>query len=395
MKTQTLCRELPCESRIAERPRYFPRQLITPDDLTLEQDYFRNRLRRHNRLLHGWGVVCGALVCAAPDPSATGAFLPWTVIVQRGYVLGPYGDEIVLDCERTVDLRTRGVTGITGEPCVEPPDPWCSDVFTPPTGRDTLYIAVRYKESMSRPVRVQPVGCGCEETQCEYSRWRDGYEIGVLTDCPEMHENPPSRDDIAKGPNPTCPDCPSSPWVGLAKVEFDPEGKITRIDNCSCRRLVVSFGHFWWQCTSQKLKIQAPAAPHPIEQGKSGTISFRAEGAVFPPGVKANLGRGVKVTVLKPSATAPSAELELSADVSSTADIGLHMLTVEFPDGSMATLPEAIKVNRPSTAPSPRPGGAVPRPKTPDIEPGGAAPQPKPPGVRPPIARPKKPGGGG
>ncbi|PYV22134.1 MAG: hypothetical protein DMG27_18945 [Acidobacteria bacterium] len=46
----------PCDTSIAERPRYFPRQLITPDDVTLEQDYFRNKLRRHNRLLHGWGV---------------------------------------------------------------------------------------------------------------------------------------------------------------------------------------------------------------------------------------------------------------------------------------------------------------------------------------------------
>ena len=52
----------PCANSIAELPRYYPRQLITPADLTLEQDYFRDRLRRHNRLLHGWGVVCGALV---------------------------------------------------------------------------------------------------------------------------------------------------------------------------------------------------------------------------------------------------------------------------------------------------------------------------------------------
>ncbi len=29
-----------------ERPRYFPRQLITPVEMTLEQTYFRDKLRR-------------------------------------------------------------------------------------------------------------------------------------------------------------------------------------------------------------------------------------------------------------------------------------------------------------------------------------------------------------
>ena len=62
MKTETSYRDTPCDHIIAERPRYYGRQLITADDLTLEQDYFRDKLRRHNRLLHGWGVVCGAQV---------------------------------------------------------------------------------------------------------------------------------------------------------------------------------------------------------------------------------------------------------------------------------------------------------------------------------------------
>ena len=48
-----------------DRPRYYSRQLVTPDDLTLEQDYFRAKLRRHNRIMHGWGVVCGARVVAS------------------------------------------------------------------------------------------------------------------------------------------------------------------------------------------------------------------------------------------------------------------------------------------------------------------------------------------
>src|SRR5512146_3421928 len=159
-----------CDSTIAELPRYYPRQLITPDDLTLEQDYFRDRLRRHNRLLHGWGVVCGALVCPVTTKDANGvvSVALWQVQVQPGYILGPYGDEVGLDCPRTVDLRTRGISGVSGDPCVDVPDPWCSQV-TVAREPGTLYIAVKYKQSMTRPVRVQPIGCGCDDSSCECS----------------------------------------------------------------------------------------------------------------------------------------------------------------------------------------------------------------------------------
>jgi len=46
---------------------YFPRQLLTADDMTADQQYFLNKLRRHNRYLHGWGVVCGLEIFGGPD----------------------------------------------------------------------------------------------------------------------------------------------------------------------------------------------------------------------------------------------------------------------------------------------------------------------------------------
>ena len=44
-----------CEGNVPslERTRFFPRQLVTPDDLTQDQIYFRDTHRRHNRMLHG------------------------------------------------------------------------------------------------------------------------------------------------------------------------------------------------------------------------------------------------------------------------------------------------------------------------------------------------------
>ncbi|BDU01026.1 MULTISPECIES: hypothetical protein [Nocardia] len=232
-----------------ERPRYFPRQLMTPDDLTLEAEYFRNRLRRHNIYLHGWGVVCGALVCPVrtiegSDPT------PWVVQVQPGYILGPFGDEIVIERPYEVSLHA-GTAGHTDEFA----DPWCTETYAEkPDG--PRYIAVRYREIPTRPVRAQPAGCGCDETQCEYSRYRDGYEIGVLDACPTSHKGDP---DAASG-NPTCPTIPDSPWVVLAEVSVDDDGAITTIKNCACRRIVTSARDSWTHCTSAESDYPQPPA---------------------------------------------------------------------------------------------------------------------------------------
>ena len=250
MNNDTTCRAVTCDQSVAERPRYYARQLITSDDLTLEQDYFRSKLRLHNRLLHGWGVVCGAEVCSVPKANSggnTNEREPWIVMVCPGYVLGPYGDEIFIDCKRKVDLRTRGVVGVTGEPCTDVIDPWCSEVYEE-REITKLYVAVRYKQIATRPVRVQPVGCGCDDSRCENSRWRDGYEIGILTAWPKCDVDPPAFEDIWKGELAECTPCPEEPWVVLAKAEVDANGGVT-INNCACRRLVVSFSSFWLTCT--------------------------------------------------------------------------------------------------------------------------------------------------
>ena len=289
MKTGTICHQIPCDQSVAERPRYFPRQLITPDDLNLEQEYFRAKLRWHNRMLHGWGVVCGARVCLVPKSKENGTkFEQWKVSIKPGYILGPYGDEIIIDCARTFDLRTAQMTGISGEPCVDVIDPWCSEVVQKPES-DKLYVAVKYKEIPARPVRVQPVGCGCDDSACENSRLVDGYEISALTYCPDSHLNPPSLDDITNGPIPDCPPCPDEPWVVLAEVDLDADGNVVKIDNCVCRRLVVSLAGVWWQC-SQAAQQPAPSpSPQPSPQ----------PGPTPAPGTS----RPVKVEAIKAQAT--------------------------------------------------------------------------------------------
>lgn len=244
-----------------ERPRFFARQLVTPEDLTLGQDYLRNKLRRLNRYLHGWGVVCGARV--------DGSTKPWKVVVHPGYILGPYGDEIVIERDLCFDLRTRCAGMQTTDPCEDIVDPLCPDQTVDDRPSDTpCYVAVRYKEFPARPVRVQAVGCGCDDTSCEYSRWRDGYEICVLDTCPESHGEPPPFDGFGN-PSliPDCPPCPTEPWVVLAEVTTDREGNVTRIDNCACRRMLRTLAHYWWRCGDAAVE---PPPPAPVDEGGPG-----------------------------------------------------------------------------------------------------------------------------
>lgn len=225
-----------------ERPRFFPRQLITPDDLTLAQDYLRDKMRRIIRYLHGWGVVCGAQVEPAGDDKA------WRVLIEPGYILGPYGDEILIEREICFDLRTKCLTVASGGGCDDMPAVnGCGGKSALKTGK--WFVAVRYKEFQAGPVRVYQSGCGCSDKQCEYSRYRDGYEICLLPRCPGSHSQTPTKPD-----HKTCPPEPTDPWVVLASVQVGDTGvvKADDIDNCECRRIVISFADSWTTCKEDR-----------------------------------------------------------------------------------------------------------------------------------------------
>jgi len=365
MKTSTSCAPQTCDSAIAERPRYFPRQIITADDLSLDQEYARNARRLHNRMLHGWGVVCGAKVCPVPATAGNAGFQPWVVSVCPGYILGPCGDEILIDCCKTVDVRTSGTKAVTGDPCVQTPDPWCTDVFvqTPAAGR--FYIAVQYKQIRARPVRVQPVGCGCDDSSCEYSRWRDGYEIGVLpnykcpTDAPDLDpDGNPNLNLLVRGDMMDCPALPPDPWVVLAVVNVDADGTIHSIDNCTCRRWVASFGSFWWACHSTQVAVASfDSADTTVDfqnlkpdstKALTGKAHITAGTLSQPPASTASLGQGITIKDFQVTPPAPAGQdITLTFIVESNAPAalaGARDLTLKNGDCAITIFPNAIRV---------------------------------------------------
>jgi hypothetical protein len=221
-----------------ERVRFFPRQLISADDLTLEQSYFRNKLRRHNRLLHGWGIVCGALVSMSDSTTAAEA------IIGPGCILGPYGDEIVIDRSLTLDLA-----GYITNDCADEP---CNDAGQDDGQASSLYyIAVKHAECMSEPVHVLTGVCGCDELQCEYSRIRDHYEIGLLTQLPSTYD--PMPEPVTDYCGKTCPACPNDPWVILAAVSHVVRigFKIDPTETRRLRRYVRSHAEDYYTCEEQ------------------------------------------------------------------------------------------------------------------------------------------------
>jgi hypothetical protein len=402
MKAATVCDHELCESTILERPRYFPRQLISDTELTQEQQYFRDKLRRHNRLLHGWGVVCGALVCPYVKNPKVNVPEAWKVVVHPGYILGPYGDEIVIGCERVFDLRTECLPGISGDPCAEPPgetvDPWCSEVYVKRDKPSALYVAVRYKECMTRPVRVQPLGCGCDETQCEYTRWRDGYEICVLPYCPDEQQKPgstkekpvdamvPMHGGAEHGsvhgnghalppwvtepkvlPLAGCPPCPTQPWVVLAQVTIDEQGAITSIDNCACRRLVYSLASVRGYCMSGGVEIESVTPELVIRATPPQPVAVVITGTGFMENATPSFGTGVTVTeVTYPVDGQGRVSISATLDISSAAP-GPRNVVVTNPDCSTAVKPNALTIENPSVdASTPRevrrqPSGRRPR----------------------------------
>ncbi len=230
-----------------ERLRYFPRQLMTPAEMTLEQRFFLNKLRRHNRLLHGWGIVCGVRVRQAVD--AQGQPIPWTVEIEPGYVLDPAGNEILVGQTVTYNLRRESVHGHEVAPAGS--DPWCADVPVDRPAGETIYIAVCYHEREVRPVRVPPPGCGCDDAACEYSRIQESFILKALSKLPDTYVNleplPPLDEFLAcEGPE-ACLACPDDLCVILATVTPTQDGTLT-IDCHTHRRYVASFADYYLLC---------------------------------------------------------------------------------------------------------------------------------------------------
>lgn len=213
-----------------ERVRYYPRQLMTAEDMQAEQEYFVERLRRHNRLFHGWGILCGLAV----KPAATTA-RPWQVTICPGDACSAMGDEVHVSASVSFDLARA--TGPEDDDCVPCPCPPGPPMGSKESAEAVYHLAIRYLCRPARPVRTAHAGCGCGENNCETSRFRDDFQLALLTELPVPYDAKSVEDESAwleslkysltdKGSlfglltRPCGPASPG-PWVILASVTGD------------------------------------------------------------------------------------------------------------------------------------------------------------------------------
>jgi hypothetical protein len=78
--------------RSLKRPNFFSGKLIAPADFELEQRYFREKLKLHNRSLHGFGIVSGLTVTVDSGH----------VVVEPGLALDCEGNELVVDAAQSI-----------------------------------------------------------------------------------------------------------------------------------------------------------------------------------------------------------------------------------------------------------------------------------------------------
>lgn len=86
------------ESELLKRLRFFTGQLLTAESFELEQKYFREKLKRHNRALHGFGIVSGLKVIVDAGQ----------IIVEPGLALDCQGNELVIGTAVVVSPVTCG-----------------------------------------------------------------------------------------------------------------------------------------------------------------------------------------------------------------------------------------------------------------------------------------------
>jgi hypothetical protein len=223
-----------------ERPHYFHGQLLEVRHFESEQEYFRGKLWLINRLLHGYGVVCGL------DVQAAAAGGP-NVVVTSGLALDPWGREIVVASDSkpvAIPPRESPAHGKDRKPSPDLPNQrqdHCDD------DDEWVHLVICYRECATGPEPVMSAGCN-GDTSCTYGTTRETYTIPQPRPgkAPKLDFTPQFRDpfrarpfdycELAEWVTRNCVPCidqSEDPCLPLANIRRPaPEDSIKDIDIC-------------------------------------------------------------------------------------------------------------------------------------------------------------------
>ncbi len=217
-----------CKNKYFERNNYFCGKLMTVRDFFAEQCYFNEKRWLINRMVHGWGVVCGLKVYEQDGK----------VFVTPGLAIDCCGREILV-CGKDQEVR------------LVPEESEChKEQAAQGQEVEKLVICIEYQDCKTEALHLPPIACDQKE-RCEFNRIRDSFKISAVLFqepgpqqtplCPQTSEEKAKSlhlylcDRLREG----CPECPNSECVILATVTVDQSGNL-EIDPCSRRKLVYS-----------------------------------------------------------------------------------------------------------------------------------------------------------
>lgn len=188
------------------RPNWQAGSRLTAEACILEQNYRIQRLRRHNRDLHGWGVLCGLWVVPAADGSN-----PWEIQICPGYAIGPYGDEIEVIRAARINVEDY----LWFRPQI------FATIAVVPT---PAYVAIRYQSWTDDLTLVPNAPCTCGNPGYVDARIADGFQAGIAWTPATDFSRPKTLESLCEPGSMPCPPCPPSPWVVLASIILPPRG---------------------------------------------------------------------------------------------------------------------------------------------------------------------------
>jgi hypothetical protein len=147
-----------CETPYFEKNNYFYGKQFTVRDLLQEQCYLNKKRQLVNRMILGWGVVCGLGV--RWDPNVAQEF-----VVEKGMALDCCGHEIIICEEQHVRFeKYEEVSRLAREQ----------------RGYKAKFVlCLEYDECKTEPVDLPPLGCGDKQERTEYNRVRDGFKLRI------------------------------------------------------------------------------------------------------------------------------------------------------------------------------------------------------------------------
>src|SRR5688572_16130081 len=215
------------------RNRYHHGQLLTDQSFQLEQYYVKEKICLGNRLITGYGVVCGLDVKLSDDRRS--------VYVTPGVAIDKRGREIIVPADTPPQPLPRGPKGEEGggygeKGGGEKEDERRDDRHEqrPEPEDEFVQVLICFKECLSDPQPLAVSQCGCEET-CAAAAIRERYTVTlkpgkapeIPTHCrfPDVFDN--DRVDyaaLARWVTQECPRVKGDACIPLANVRL-PRGR--------------------------------------------------------------------------------------------------------------------------------------------------------------------------